>query len=297
MATATRPAPPTAPPTAPPAPIATLTATGTSSPTAPPTNQCVAVAGDSVAFGWAAFEVPATGFAETEMGPVSQHIEDAYRVSGIGTVPVYDKSVRAVGISSSNHDPFAQTDQYRQLLSTHCKYTVIMPWVNDLSYEKKPGLEPAAAARIHTDNLLKLTREVLASNPNGIVVVVNYYQGRAADFALKTWGFGFTPENIEAFRLDIASAFDRTRLGLPNVLYFDPEPLFSGLGGAHIVGATSKAQFDAQVLKIRTDEQKGFVNYYFSRNPNGKLKGDGVHLTDLGKDTLARALVGLMPML
>jgi hypothetical protein len=171
-----------------------------------------------------------------------------------------------------------------------------MPWVNDLSYEKKPGLEPAAAARIHRDSLLKLTREVVASNPNGIIVVVNYYQGQAADFALKTWGFGFTPENIEAFRLDIASAFDHTRLGLPNVLYFDPEPLFSGLGGAHIVGATTKQQFDAQMPQIRTEEQKKFVDFYFSRNPNGKLKGDGVHLTDLGKDTLARALVGLMPL-
>src|SRR5204863_5983538 len=133
--------------------------------------RCVSVVGDSVAHGDGVFEIPATGFFTGQSTPVSKFIELQYRQRGDATMQVRNRSASAVGISSTNHPSYFSTVEYAELLQDGCAYTVIIPWINDLS----SGGDPNAAASAHVQSLTSLVGTLAGKFPNVMILIVNYY--------------------------------------------------------------------------------------------------------------------------
>lgn len=291
---------PTAPPlpteTPPPAP--THTAAPTSAPAVvTPTNtdtpeavaaaapRCVSVVGDSVAQGDAVFEVPATGYVTVQMSPIGSYIAAHFRQRGFPSVQVFNRASPAVGISAGNHPSYFNTPEYAQLLNDRCDYTVIVPWINDLT---------GGSAANHVAALARLVDALARSNPDGEIFVLNYYQGMPAPFAMQTFAAGFTPDQVNAFNGQIGSACSQGGLALPQVNCIDVNSAFVNAGGAHVVGQMNRADFEANLTAPLSPDEGGMVNLFFAQNPAGLLLGDGVHLSSAGKNTLAGYLVERM---
>jgi hypothetical protein len=176
-------------------------------------------------------------------------------------------------------------------LQDACQYTVIIPWINDLS----SGVDASAAAPAHVTQLGRLAQSVLAKNPSGKVLIVNYYQGAASPFALSSFAFGFTPGNVAAFNGQIAAACSGGPLALPQVRCVDANAALGAMGLSHVIGSITKPELDSLLIAPPNPDQGNQVSFYFTSNPSGTLVGDGVHLSNAGKARLAAYLVDQMP--
>jgi hypothetical protein len=260
----------------------------------PPTavvRRCVSVVGDSVAHGDAVYEIPGVGYLQAQLAPVSAFIEYQYRQHGVGDMQVLNRTSSAVGISSGNHPSYFGTVEYAQLLQDGCQYTVIIPWLNDLS----SGVDGGVAAPAHVSALATLVQALVGKNPTGKILIVNYYQGAAAPFAARTFASGFTPGNVAAFNQQIAAACAGGALARPQVKCVDANAALGGMGLAAVVGPASQQDLSTLLIAPPSQDQANQVSFYFSNNPGGALTGDGVHLSNSGKAQLAAYLVGLMP--
>jgi lysophospholipase L1-like esterase len=275
---------PTRPPTETPIPsdAPEVTAEASSTAVAARYPSCVSVAGDSVAYGDGVFEVPATGYVRAHMGPVSAYIAGRYRTLG-GNVGVNNRSAAAVGISAPNQPSYRGTAEYAALLADRCPYTVILPWINDLT---------GGEANAHAAALGALVADLKAANPGGKIIVVNYYGGQAAKFALDTFAAGFTDDRVAAFNGAIASACQGGALAQATCI--DANAIFAGMGSSYLVGSTNRADLEQSLAVPLTDAETGMLDFYFGQNPTGALVGDGVHLSAAGKVALAAALARRM---
>lgn len=262
----------------------------------PTTNPCTDVVGDSVAAGGAVFEIPDTGYVRTPFAPVSRYLEARFRALGVSEkdMKVNNRTVGATGISSGNHPSYYTTPQYAQLRLDHCKFTVILPWINDLS----PNIpDPQTAAPAHVAALAELVRRIAASTPMGRVLVLNYYPGNPSKFALTSFATGFKPNVIAAFNAQIAAACAGGTLALLQVTCVDINEAFSGMGISYVVGPMSRDEINKTLISgINADELK-LYNYWADGHPEGKFIGDGVHLGTAGKVALAAYLVPIMQRL
>jgi hypothetical protein len=243
-----------------------------------------------VAHGDGVFEVPGYGYFNGQLAPVSAFISLQYQQRGDTSMKVYNRSASAVGISSPKHPSFFNTVEYAQLLQDGCQYSVIIPWLNDLS----SGLDPATASANHIQSLGSLVQALVKSAPHGKVLIVSYYNGSPAGFALNTFAPGFNGPTIAAFNQQIAGACGGA-LALPQVRCVDANPIFADMGQGHLLGAFSRDSLLAVLAVAPSAEVGGMINTYFDANPDGSINGDGVHLSNSGKARLASSLVGMMP--
>jgi hypothetical protein len=262
----------------------------------PTTNPCTSVVGDSVANGGAVFEIPETGYARAPMASMAKMIGLRFLAAGVSQkdMTVYDRSVGATGISTPNHPSYYSTPQYEQLKHDHCKFTVIMPWINDLSPESP---NPASFAATHVNALSGLVRQIATFTPYGRIIVFNYYPGNPTKFALTSFATGFKPEVVSAYNQQIAAACAGGSLALGQVTCMDINAAFVGMGTSYVVGLMTRDEINKQLVSgINADELKLF-NYWADGHPGGQFIGDGVHLSYAGKVALANYLVPIMQTL
>lgn len=258
--------------------------------TIPVTNPCTAVVGDSVANGGAIFEIPDTGYVRTPMAPISSMIAQQYRALGVQDkdMKVFDRSVGATGISSANHPSYYGTPQYAQLKRDHCKFTVILPWINDLSPDSP---DPAASAPNHGTQLLALVQKLLSLTEYGRIIVMNYYVGNPTPFALKSFATGFKPDVITAFNQQIAAICAGPLSAFPQVTCLNINTPFAGMGTSYVVGPMTREQINPQLVSSINDQELAMYNSWADGHPGGLMRGDGVHLSRPGKQALASFLV------
>ena len=304
-ATATRTYTPTPSATATITPSVTATATLTRTPsaTATPTpiprllletQPCVALVGDSVTHGGVTYEVPRHGYIVGLTDPLNVYLNQRLAAIGRADLTALDRGASHTGISSGNHPSYFRTAQYAQLLADNCRYTLIMPWLNDIS----PELPIEQAARRHVRALAALIADIRSANPYGYIVVLDYYQGATSPFAARTWAYGFTAQNVEIFNKAIAQACEEGALSdLPLVSCAPISPAFEGLGIAHVIGLTTREAFERSLISPLRAEARAWLNSFYEEEPNGLLLGDGVHLSIAGKDALARYLAELIQAL
>ncbi|MBX3082689.1 MAG: SGNH/GDSL hydrolase family protein [Anaerolineae bacterium] len=241
-------------------------------------NPCVSVVGDSVAYGHVVFELAGYGYVVARFVPVSVYVEQAVRANGLEFTAL-DRSEPAVGLASSAHPSYFDTDSYQALLTDHCQYTVIIPWLNDLE---------GATADTHLAAMNQLIQTIQASNGEGKIIVINFYQGAPAPFAKRTFAKGLTAKNVAAFNAKLRSVCSDSVICLP------ASQAFAGLGMRYVAGRTTKAVFDGNLYApLKADEQTLF-NAFFQTSPRGSILGDGVHLSGDGKEALARAVARLI---
>lgn len=244
-----------------------------------------------MAHGDAVFEIPGTGYFEAQLAPLSTYIQAQYQQIGNKQMQVYNRSASAVGISSGNHPSYFNTVEYAQLLQDGCRYALIIPWLNDLS----SGSDPSVAAPAHIAALAGLVHSIIQANAQTKILIVNYYQGAAAAFALHTFASGDTPAAVSTFNQQIAAACSGGQLAYRQVRCVDSNAIFGGVGLNYVMGQVSHQSLNAIVYPPLSADATALLNLYFSTNPNGMLNGDGVHLSNSGKAALAAYIVPLMP--
>ncbi len=255
----------------------------------PIVNPCVSVTGDSIAHGGAVFEIPGQGYARAPMAPVSKFIEDKYREAGDKDMKAIDRSVSATGVSSNNHPSYLKAPEYDQLLNDRCKFTVIMPWINDLS----PDTDTESAAQAHVAALTAMVKKLAERNPFGRILLLNYYQGAPTTFALTSFAKGFTVDHVGVFNRAIGAACGA--LGaIRQLTCIDSSAAFVSMGTSYVVGPTTQQELEAQLVSSINPEEQALLTYFFNTNPGGQVVGDGVHLNQTGKMAVAAYLVNLM---
>lgn len=267
------------------------TATFTPSPL-PPTAvpvlapTCVSVAGDSAAYGDVVYELAGVGYVNAHLTPVSTFIAAQFQQRGL-QVPVYNRSVPAVGISSANHPSYFGTLEYAMLLQDHCPYVVVMPWVNDLT----SWHSPAESAPQHAAALSRLVQEILAQNPTTKILVLNFYQGAPQPYAARSFASGFTPEAVGAFNAQIAAACSGGGLAHPNVVCIDTSAAVAGV--SYLAGNVTWQDLTAALASPLSAEEENFMHAFFN-NGGALATGDGVHLSGAGKTAIAAYVVQFM---
>lgn len=269
-------------------PLPTATSTRPPQSPAPPqgstAERCTSVVGDSVAQGDAVFEVSGIGFVSLRFASVGAYLAAQFRARGDTGMRVFNRTAAATAISAPNHPSYFSTGAFAQLLADNCAYTVIVPFINDLT-----GGEAGSYAAA----LGNLAGQVAQRNPNGRILVVNFYYGAPAPFALNFAG-GFSNDRVAAFNAAIAAACSSGGLALPQVRCVDISGAL-GMGTAHLVGNMTRAEVEAALVLPPSAEHGGMLNAFWSGNPNGVLIGDGVHLSSRGKSALAAILARQMP--
>ncbi len=255
----------------------------------PSGRQCVSSVGDSVAYGEVLFEMPGVGFIKVKMNPFASFVTDQLAKRKIKGFDVYDRSYPGVGISSPKHTSFITTPIFNELLKDKCKYTMVLPWVNDLS----SGLDPAFSATDHMGKLADFARRLATNNPKGRIFIMNYYSGAPAAFS-KNMAYGFTPLAIQLFNDQMALSCTSGELSkIPQVTCINSPNAFSGLGTSYVVGPMQRAEIEAVMTRPLTADEVKMFDYYTRTNPGSPLTGDGIHLSSIGKSALAAYVIDI----
>jgi uncharacterized protein YgiM (DUF1202 family) len=268
-------------------------ATATAAAVASTTNNCISVVGDSIAYGEVIFEIPATGFMHVKMAPFAFYVQEQLRSRGIG-LSVTDRSYPGIGITSPRHKKYWEIPVWQDFVGDRCRFTVVLPWVNDLS----SGIDPIQSAPMHIGNMVGFAQALLRNNPDGQILFVNYYPGAPAGFAL-AMAPGFTPVAIQMFNdaMRLACGDGGPLKAIPQVTCVDSLSAFAQLGNSYVVGPMTRPEIATFNTKpLSPDEQKMF-DYYTSLNPDGLLIGDGIHLSSVGKTALASYIVDIITKL
>jgi lysophospholipase L1-like esterase len=288
---------PTETPTSTPSPTPTETPTPTVTPTSiaqAMTNACVSVVGDSVTHGGVTYEIPGVGYIVALTEPLSSFINHALNDDQITGLEAIDRGASNMGISSKNHPSYFNTSAYWGLLNDGCRYTVIMPWLNDINPEI--AIEPAAQR--HAAVLADFVSQLASRTPYGRILVFNYFHGETSPFALRTWAWGVTPQDVDIYNREIEASCTLGSLSkMPEVVCVNMDQAFEGMGTSFIIGqATHQQLLDSLVTPLQ-GQQLNWVTWYFDNYPEGVLQGDGVHLSTTGKQALAAYIARLIEIL
>ena len=275
--------------TPPPSPTATLT------PTPLPPKPCISLVGDSVTHGGFTYEIPDVGYIVGLTHPLAEFVNTQMRNQGLNDLIAYDRGASNMGINSTNHGSYYKTQAYGNLLQDHCKFTVIMPWYNDIT----PGNIPQTdAAPQHVRAIINLVTGLTEINPQGRILVMNYFQGNVAPFAANTWARGFTPDNRDLYNHEIKLSCDLGSLSkMPQVSCWNTDDAFQGMGTSYVIGLIGRSELMSNMVAPLNDVQQGWLDDYFSQNPGGLLQGDGIHLSTTGKIALANYLIQVVQKL
>lgn len=258
------------------------------------TNACISMVGDSVTHGTGVYEVPGIGYVFVQAQPVAVAMQKRIQELGLTDYKVYDRGAPNTGISSYNHGSYWVTNAYARLLEDHCRYTVIMPWVNDITPEVSA---PEGAIR-HARMVIELARTLRSINPYGQILILKYYTPDRAPFAANTWASGFNNQGILLYNNEIEKACRYGTLStFTQVTCSELQPAFTGIEGSHVIKYTDRATLYNLMITALSADEENFINYYFSSNPGGMILGDGVHLSPLGKTALAIYVCNLLQTL
>jgi lysophospholipase L1-like esterase len=244
--------------------------------------------GDSVTAGTGVYEIAGYGYAFIQAQPVSVFLEERFREIGMPEIVGVDRGAPNTGISSSNHPSYFITMQYFRLLQDNCRYTVIMPWFNDIT----PLMPAENASQRHAKVIGDLVKTIVANNPFGRVIVLNYWEGAVSDFARRTWAAGFNTEDIAFYNSAIEASCTAGALSqIPQVVCINTREVFTGMGESYVIKMTTADELYALVAEPPANNSKALLDAYFGNNPAGQILGDGVHLSPAGKRRLAEFLV------
>lgn len=248
-------------------------------------QDCIAVVGDSGAYGTVIFELPGQGFAVVRTRPFSLILDDHLAAKEAIHFGIYDLSVAASSLGSET--PYSASEQYRSLRSQNCRFVIIFPWINDLS-----NLDYMADPDRYVNTMASFIQRLVKKTPHSHVIIIGYYYMQPASFAPKAYGEGLSNDNVARFNAALFSACDLngrlTEVG--QVTCIDPNVPFAEAGLPYLMSVYTEINFPPLVFEPLDADETAFLNTYWYNNPGGYIIADGVHLSNDGKSILADAL-------
>ncbi len=250
-------------------------------------EDCMLIIGDSVAYGSAVFEVPMQGFPVIQTPPFARFVDRALHDAGAYHLGVYDLSVEASSLTGTL--PYTTTLEYVFALAQRCELVVIFPWLNEL----RTILDDNSTSRfISTITLFVNTfRQV---NVDNTIVMMNYYPTMTSALGERIYEGSITNETVLRANLALADACSSAGLigNIGGVVCMDIFSLFPDF--SHVFTTLDRATFDVSGYRPVLPEQSNLLDIFWRENPNGVIRGDGVHLNDIGKQRLADALINMI---
>lgn len=255
-----------------------------------PTENCISLVGDSVPYGDVVYMVPGHGFGVLRYTPLSLSLQVQLVKNGLGYLEVRDRTASAAFLSEDGKFPYYEMAEYEALLADRCRFIVIMPWINDLSVERDDG------AVAHITEMQQFMETLQANSPASELLALGFYYGVRADF-VTAFAPGYVDENIAAFNEAFFAACERDgvwRTTLKRLTCMPTEPLFADLDFEHVVQNSTRAEVEANLYEPIPADVASFFEVYWRDNPTGEVVGDGVHLSEAGKDVLTQAIIAQM---
>lgn len=252
----------------------------------PVAERCLTIVGDSVPHGDVVVEVPGQNFAMLETKPLSYYLRESLHQRGINNFAVYDRTVSAAYLSPDSPRPFAETREYADTIADNCEFIVMTAWINDLSLEREDIFEN------YIRELDDLLRDLSQRSPNSQIITQGFYFGVPADFAQFHAG-GFIDNNIfqanQALRS--ACADEGILSNIENTHCMFIETLFPTTSDSHVATQIYQSDLNDMLLEPIPDDIRPLFDVYWRDAPGESVNGDGVHLSETGKATLADATV------
>jgi hypothetical protein len=248
-----------------------------------PAENCISVVGDSVAYGTTVYEVPGQGFAILRLAPLSEVLQPALIKRGLGHVQVRDRSASAAFLSDRGKNPYREMPEFAALLADECRFTLLMPWINDLSVE---GPAPAAD---HMRDLIRLVGEL--DSPH--LLLLGFYDGQPSEFA-RQHAPGYNTPNLALFEAAWQASCADTQAGLgqfPQVTCQPIADIFAEADQAHVALGINQEDLLGLLYEPIPADVAPFFEVYWRDNPGGLVFGDGVHLSQAGKNTLVQVII------
>lgn len=258
--------------------------------------ECVAVVGDSVAYGTLVFEVPGFGFFVARTRPLSAVLQDTLDTAGFD-LEVRDYSVPASYLAPDGSLVYATTDEYAALLEDGCQYVVINAFINDLTLRKVEDNDDAELkamenAQENIDVLADFIGALAFARSDVQIALVAYYHGQPASFVPEYAG-DIINIHVPAFNEAIFEACaDGGRFQkLAEVTCLDVDVVFAEMNNTHVVTDVGQRLFYAILVEPVTGQAGDAFRIYWEQNPTAVVHGDGMHLSEPGKEALVGVVV------
>lgn len=252
---------------------------------------CVAVVGESVAYGSLVFEVPRFGFFVARTRPLSVVLQTELDAAGYD-LEVHDYSVRASYLSPDGPLVYTTTPEYQALLEDRCAYVVIGVWMNDLTMR-----EPGEGADEQVDLLADLIGALAFVRPDVQIGLVAYYHGQPAAF-VPEYGGDIININVPLFNEAIFAACENGERGeqgrfqkLADVTCIDIDPVFAEMNNTHVVTDVGKDLFYSLLYEPVPAPASDSFRIYWEEEPAAVVHGDGMHLSEAGKVALVDTII------
>lgn len=257
-------------------------------------EDCISLTGDSVPGGQVVFEVPGHGFPVVQTQPISARMRQYLAEIGVDSLDIRDRSAGAshltAFVSGTSATQFRQSSAYTNLIADRCRWTVIMPWINDLVVLERPGVTDVPAD--HVRELTRLIDEINVNNPNGHVLVMDYYRMNAAAFRVGADN-ALLPENVGQFNAALQTACERGGAfdALGNVACLSTWDVFADyVNDEHLAMFYNSTSFYSIVWGGFLGEQESAMfDVFFTQNAGAVVRADGVHLSEFGKSVVVQA--------
>lgn len=257
-----------------------------------PVENCITLVGDSVPHGEVVYKIEGHAFVILRNTPLSVILQEHLHQNGLDYLSLHDRSANKAFLSTLGWFPYFETPEYQALLNDTCRFTVVMPWMNDLSVERPDN------ASAYVEDLTAMVTDLHQRSPETKIIILGYYYGQRADF-VSIYAPGHTAENITLFNDLIFDACQpEGRLGqIPHVFCMETASLFNDLKNRHVVIGGTRQEILSSLYEPIPEEVLPYFEVFWDQNPQGWIIGDGVHLSELGKNILADALIQYLLML
>jgi hypothetical protein len=128
----------------------------------------------------------------------------------------------------------------------------------------------------------------------GEILLLGFYHGQPSDFA-REHAPGCLPENIDAVNEALFAACepDGAFTDYENVTCLESDPLVAEMDNPHVLIEATQQEVDELLNEPIPSDVAPIFEVFWRDNPDGEVIGDGVHLSDMGKNILAQSLVDL----
>lgn len=248
-----------------------------------PSNACIGMAGDSNVFGHVTFQIPNGNVGIVYIQPLWVVLQQRLHNAGIDDLKVLDRSLVASGITFTGRTAYLKSSPYGSLIADRCKFVVVLPFIPDVS-------SGTSTPEQYIGQMQKLIGGLLDQNPDGTIIILDYYQVTPSPFTADNIGLRLTPDRIATFNSKIKDSCrsDGSLGQYKQVICLQTQPFFKDMDTPYVLGETTHDQYNA--LFYHTTGFTPEVEVYFAANPDGRLIGDGIHLSLSGRTRLAEAL-------